>query len=67
MSDLTTFRDHCRRMAHATPTMPVLVDGKLLSSTPAERRFWAGMADEIDRWLEPSHDDVDQLELGVDA
>ena len=58
-STLITFRDHCRRMATATPTTPVRVDGQLVSSTPAEQLLWTRLADEIDHWLEYGLEDND--------
>jgi hypothetical protein len=65
VSDLTTFRDHCRRMAKATTVTPVRLDGKLVSFTPAERIFWTRLADEIDDWIAhglTEHDPEDHTE-----
>lgn len=43
MSDLTTFRDHCRKMAADQRAV--------IPWTAAERALWTQMADEIDAYL----------------
>jgi hypothetical protein len=51
MSDLTSFRDYCRKMA-GPPVAP---------GCPAatERALWLQMADEIDAYLATPHEAVD--------
>lgn len=61
-TDLEDFRNHCRRMAKATTITPVRLDGRLVSSSPAERALWTRMADEIDHWLKHGLDTDDHTE-----
>lgn len=62
MSDLTAFRDHCRKMA-GPPVAPGC-------PAAAERGLWLQLADEIDAYLAGDHQDEplpviddDQLDL----
>lgn len=63
MSDLTQFRDYCRRMA---------ADGKrVIPWTKAERALWLMLASEVDAYIDGDHDvvampepDDQQLTLG---
>ena len=67
MSDLTTFRDHARRMAEAEHKpeckRPRPVYGWATSATPpcpgcvtdADRALWRRLADEVDAYL--THDE----------
>jgi hypothetical protein len=69
MSELTTFRDHARKMAEAEhkPECPYgWADGSGLPDCPcpgcipdADRALWARLADEVDAYL--SHDEEGAL------
>ena len=58
MSDLTTFRDHCRAMAERcdqqAKSIQIRDDRDLLAAIAAadDADQWSVIADEIDRWLE---------------
>lgn len=54
MSDLTAFRDHCRREAKRPRIVNRSADGEVTSSsgpTEPERALWLQLADEIDAYL----------------